>query len=64
MKSLALSPFIPVNKRLLNDENDHNLETTDNSLYEKYDMSHTSWDDFIGRTKTKKYTNDDEKYKE
>ena len=42
MKSLALSPFIPVNKRLLNDENDHNPETTDNSLYEKFDMSYTS----------------------
>ena len=42
IKSLALSPFLPVNKRLVNDENDHNIETTDTSQSEKYDMSHTS----------------------
>ena len=47
IKSLALSPFLPVNKRLLNEENDHNTETIDTSRSEKYDMSHTSQHDFI-----------------
>ena len=42
IKSLALSPFLPGNKIILNDESDHNLETTDTSLTEKYDISHTS----------------------
>ena len=47
MKSLALCPFIPGNKILLNRKNDHNPETKDTSLSENYDMSHTSRDDFI-----------------
>ena len=51
IKSKALSPFIPVNKRLLNEENNHNTETTDTSLSKKYNMSHTSTDDFIEKTK-------------
>ena len=42
IKPKALSPFLPGNKRLLNEENDNNPETTDTSLYEKDDMSHTS----------------------
>ena len=42
IKSLALTPFLPVNKILLNEENDHNTETTDTSQYEKDDVSHTS----------------------
>ena len=46
IKSLSLSPFLPVNKILLNEENDHNPEITDTSLSEKYDMSHTSPGDF------------------
>ena len=54
MKSLALSPFLPGNKRLLNDKNDHNPENTDTSLSEKDDMSHTSRDDLIGKTKSEK----------
>ena len=61
IKSLALSPFLPVNKILLNKENDHNPETTDTSLSEKYDMSHTSSDDFITKAKDTKNTNDDDK---
>ena len=64
IKSLALSPFIPVNKRLLNDENDHNPETIDTSLSEKDDMSHTSWDYFIEKTKAEINTNYYEEYKE
>ena len=41
-----MSPFLPENKRLLNKDNDDNPETKDTSLYEKYDMSHTSPDNF------------------
>ena len=33
-------PFIHGNKRLLNEENDDNLETTDTSQSEKDDTSH------------------------
>ena len=51
IKSLALSPFIPGNKILLKDENDHNPETTDTSRSEKDDISHTSQDDFIEKAK-------------
>ena len=54
IKSLALYPFIPVNKILLNKENDHNPETTDNSRSEKYNMSHTSRDYCIENRKTQK----------
>ena len=32
IKSKALSPFLPVNKRLLNKDNYHNPETTDTSI--------------------------------
>ena len=39
-------PFLSGNKRLLNKDNDDNPETTDNSLYGKDDMSHTSPDYF------------------
>ena len=42
MKSKALSPFLPENRILLNEENDHDTETTDTSLSEKDDMPHTS----------------------
>ena len=59
IKSLDLYPFLPGNKILLNDENDNNPETTDTSLSEKDDMSHTSQDNFIGKTKSEKNTNDD-----
>ena len=55
IKSLALSPFIPGNKGLLNEENDHNPKTTDTSQSEKYDMSHTSRDDSIEKARHKKY---------
>ena len=34
IKSKYLSPFLPVNKRLLNEENDRNPETTDTLLSE------------------------------
>ena len=63
IKSKALSPFISGNKTLLKEENDHNSETTDTSLSGKDDMSRTSPDDFIKKTKDKK-TNDDDEYKE
>ena len=46
-----MSPFIHGNKRLLNDKNDHNPETTDTSQSEKDDMSHTSRDGFIEKAK-------------
>ena len=49
-----MSPFLPVYKRILNDENDHNFETTDTSLSEQDDMSHTSRDDFIEKVRYKK----------
>ena len=47
IKYLALSPFITGNRRLLNEENDNNPETTDTSRSEKDDMSHTSRNDYI-----------------
>ena len=59
-----MSPFIPGNKILLNDENDQNPETTDTSRSEKYNISHTSRYDFIEKAKDKKNTNDDDEYKE
>ena len=37
-----MSPFIPGNKRLLNEDNNDNPETTDTSLSGKDDMSHSS----------------------
>ena len=64
IKYKALSPFLPGNKRLLNKDNDDNPETTDTSLSEKYDMSHTSTDDFTGKTDDKTITNNDDEYKE
>ena len=57
-------PFIPGNKRLLNEENDDNTENTDISQYEKDDTSHTNRDDFIAKVKDTKNTNDVEKYKQ
>ena len=41
-----MSPFIPGNKILLDEDNYNNPETTDTSQSEEYDMSHTSPDDF------------------
>ena len=64
IKSLSLSPFLPGNKRVLNEENDHNPETADTSRSGKYDMSHTSRNDFIAKAKDTKNTNYDEEYKE
>ena len=46
IKPTALSPFITDNKILLNEDNDDNPETTDTSLPGKYDISHTSKNDF------------------
>ena len=49
-------PFLPVNKRLLNEENEDNPETTDTSRSERDDTSHTSRDYSIEKSKdTKKY---------
>ena len=59
-----MSPFIPGNKRLLNEDNDDNPKTTDPSLYEKYDMSHTSPDTFTEIKNDKNITNNDDEYKE
>ena len=55
IKYKALSPFLPGNKILLKEENYHNPETTDTSLSEKYDMSHTSPDGFTEKKMTKKF---------
>ena len=63
IKYKALSPFLPANKILLNEDNDDNPETTDTSLYEKDDMSHTSPDDSTEK-KWHKNTNNGDKYKE
>ena len=49
-----MSPFLPVNKRLLNEENYQNPQPTNTSLSEKDDISHTSRDDFIKKRNTKK----------
>ena len=54
IKSKYLSPFIPGNKRLLNKDTDNKPETTDTSLSEKDDMSHTSPDEFTKNSMTKK----------
>ena len=54
IKPTALSPFLPVNKILLNGANDDNPETIDTSLSVKYYRSHTSKDDFTGKTNDKK----------
>ena len=54
MLSKALSPFVPGNKRLLNEDNDNNPKTTDTSQSEKYDIPHTSLDAFTGKTNDKK----------
>ena len=48
-----MSPFIPGNKRLLNEDNDDNPETTYTSLSGKYDMSHTSKDNFTEKNDKK-----------
>ena len=59
-----MSPFLPGNKILLNEDNDDNPEATDNSISRKDDMSHTSPDDFTKKTYDKKITNNDDEYKE
>ena len=46
IKYKALSPFLPVNKRLLNKDSDDNPEAIDTSVSEKCDISHTSPDNF------------------
>ena len=46
IKPKAFSPFLPRNKRLLNEENYDNTETIDTTIFEKDDMSHTSPGDF------------------
>ena len=51
IKSKALSPFLPGNKRLSNEDNDYDRKTIDTSLSEKDDMSHTSPDDFTEKNK-------------
>ena len=57
IKPTALSPFLPGNKILLNEDNDDNPETTDNSISGKGDTSYNSPDDFTGKKMT---NNDDE----
>ena len=58
-----LPQFLPENKRLLNEENDGNTETTNTSKSEKDDTSHNRKDDSIARVKETKNTNDDDEYK-
>ena len=41
-------------KKILNEDNDNNPETTDTSQSKKYDMPHTSRDDYIVKVKDKK----------
>ena len=62
--SPVIPPFIPGNKILLNEENDDNPKTTETTLSEKDNTSHTSQDDSISKQKDTKNTNDDDKYKE
>ena len=54
-------PFLSGNKRILNEENDDNPETTDTLQPEKEYTSHTSWDISIEKLKDTKNTNDDGK---
>ena len=49
----SLYPFLPGNKKLLNEDNDDNPETTDTSLSGKDDISHTSKDNFTEKTNLK-----------
>ena len=58
--TIFLPPFLPVNKILLNAENDDNIETTDTSQSEKDDTSHNIRDDSIAKLKYTKNTNDDD----
>ena len=46
VKYKYLSPCLPENKRLLNEDNYDDPENTDTSLSEGYDILHTSSDDF------------------
>ena len=55
-----MSPFLPVYKILLNEDNDKNPETTDTSLSGKDDMSHTSKYGFTEKTNIKKITDNDD----
>ena len=54
-KDQWITPDVPTlftgNKILLNEENDDDPETTDNSQSEKYDTSHTNTDDSSERHK-------------
>ena len=59
-----MSPFIPVNKILLNEDNYDHPETTNTSLSRKDDMSQISKDDFTGKTNFKTVIDHDEDYKE
>ena len=49
IKPTDLSPFIPGNKILLNEDNDDNPETIDTLLSGKDHRSHTIKDDFTGK---------------
>ena len=49
-----IPPFLPGNKRLLNEGNDDNPETAYTSQYEKDDRSHTNRDYSIAKVKDKK----------
>ena len=59
-----VTPFLPVNKSLINEGNYNNPETINTSQYEKDDTSHTKREYFIANVKDMKNTNYDDKYKE
>ena len=50
-----MSPFLPGNKIILNEENDDNPEIKYTTLSEKDDMSHNSTYDLTEKQRTKKY---------
>ena len=50
-----MSPFLPGNRILLNEDSDDNPETTDNSLSGKDDISNSSPDGLLKKQMTKHY---------
>ena len=61
IRRTSISSWNEIFKKLGNDDNP---KTTDTSNTDKYETSHTNWDDYIENVKDMKNTNDDDKYKE